>query len=151
MRYSLAERPPAPVWPAGLRFGLFGDMESRDVHGLFARAYADGQGDVGNYGSWWLQLTVDAEYDPSLCMAVYTANGRAIAAAQCWTSAFIKDFAVDPAVQRRGLGSALLHQCFTTFWARSSPVVMLKVHPDNVAARAFYRSQGMVEIPPIGG
>jgi len=150
MRKSLAQQPPAPKWPQGVRFGLFGESEAQSVHQLFTRAYAGGEGSIGSFPDWWRGLVADSEYDPGLCFAAYAPDGRVAAAAQCWTSAYIKDFAVDAAWRRKGLGMALLHHCFTAFWARNAPLCMLKVHDTNIPARSLYLKAGMAEIPDLG-
>jgi ribosomal protein S18 acetylase RimI-like enzyme len=149
MRKSLASQPPGPRWPPGVRYGFFGESEALSVHQLFTRAYANGEGWVGDFEGWWRSLITDSEFDPGLCLAAYSGNGRVLAAAQLWTSAFIKDFAVDASLRRQGLGTALLNQCFTVLWARGAPLAMLKVKPENTAARAFYARAGMVEVPDL--
>jgi ribosomal protein S18 acetylase RimI-like enzyme len=152
MRKSLASRPATPSWPAGVRFGLFGESEALSVHGLFVRAYQGGQhGSMPAFEDWWRGLLTDEEFDPALCLAAYATDGVVLAAAQGWTGGFIKDLAVDAPVRRKGLGLALLNQCFTTFWARSAPLVMLKVQRDNLPARALYAKAGMVETPNFAG
>jgi ribosomal protein S18 acetylase RimI-like enzyme len=151
MRKSLAARPPAPPWPEGARFGLFGESEALSVHTLLTRAYQEGQGWMPSFEEWWRGLITDPEFDPGLCLAAYGSGNRVIAVAQCWTGAFIKDFAVDAPWRRRGVGLALLGQSFSTFWARGAPLVMLKVRPDNLPARALYARAGMVEVPSLAG
>lgn len=156
LRKSLSVQPAPPVWPPAVRFGLFGESEALSVHALIARAYAEAPagrtfGWIPDFEEWWRGLVTDAEFDPGLCFAVYSGNGRVLAAAQCWTTAFIKDFAVASNARRNGLGTALLNHCFTAFWARGAPVCMLKVEHANDVARSFYAAAGMVEVPDLSG
>jgi ribosomal protein S18 acetylase RimI-like enzyme len=150
MRKSLAQQPPAPKWPPGVRFGLFGESEALSVHRLFSRSYASGEGWVGDFEGWWRNLITDSEFDPGLCFAAYGPDRQIVAAAQCWSSAYIKDFAVDAGWRREGVGLALLNHCFTAFWARNAPLCMLKVQDTNIPARSLYLKAGMAEIPDLG-
>ena len=85
---------------------------------------------VGSYGAvgntvpptdvWWQTLSGDDEYDASLIFPVTDSQGQVIAFAQCWSSAFIKDIVVEPALRKQGIGEALLLHCFHVFKTRGA-------------------------------
>ncbi len=142
MRRELDRPFDAPVWPDGLTVGHFGADDAPAVHALLQRAYARGGGDVMPYDVWLPRMTGDAEYDPRLWFVVRDVKGIA-GVALCWTSAFVKDIAVDLRWRRRGLGEALLLLVFGEFAARSAPAVELKVDSDNPSgAVRLYRRMG---------
>jgi len=148
MRRALSQPSPSPAWPQGTCLVPFMPREhAQKVHALLVRAYAQGGGYVEPFPIWWTSLRDDAEYDPALCLIAVNGRGDLVGIAQCWTSAFIKDLAVDPAYRRRGLGSALLLETFRTFRERGAPFVELKVHADNPSGAArLYRAHGFEEI-----
>lgn len=57
--------------------------------------------------------------------------------------------AVEPDLQGRGLGRALLRAVEDWLRARAIPKLMLLVRPDNEKVRGFYASEGYVEEPRI--
>lgn len=144
MRRDLREPLDAPVWPEGVRLQRFAAEQAAAVHDLLATAYADGGGSVAPFSAWWSSLAADAEFDPELVFVARGAGARVVGAAQCWTSAFVKDLAVHPDYRRRGLGRALLLHAFGEFKRRGAPTVSLKVEPDNPSgAVRLYRAVGM--------
>ncbi len=123
------------------------DDHAKKVHALLVQAYAQGGGYVEPLGIWWPSLRGDAEYDPALCFVAVNDRDDVVGAAQCWTSAFIKDLAVDPSYRRQGLGAALLHEAFRAFKARGASFIDLKVDADNPSgALRLYHAQGFEEI-----
>ncbi len=54
--------------------------------------------------------------------------------------------AVDPAVQRQGLGCALLQQAFTTARERGAHAIFLEVAADNAPARALYEASDFAKV-----
>jgi ribosomal protein S18 acetylase RimI-like enzyme len=148
MRRSLAEPVPETVWPAGIGLISFKpDLHAGQVHTLLVEAYAQGGGYVEPFAIWWPNLRDDPEYDPTLCFIASDEHGEILGVAQCWTSAFIKDLAVAPAMRRQGLGSALLCHALRVFSESGAAYVDLKVHADNpTGALRFYRSLRFDEI-----
>jgi ribosomal protein S18 acetylase RimI-like enzyme len=117
------------------------------VHHLLAAAYRDGGGTVPGFAEWWAGLRSDDEYDSALVFLAADPEGRVVGVAQCWTSAFIKDLAVDPDWRRQGLATALLAQVFKTFWDRGVDAVDLKVQRANPSgAERLYRELGMTPV-----
>lgn len=148
MRRSLSEPAPAPAWPSGIQLVPFApERHVGKVHALLVKAYAGGGGYVEPLSVWWPSLRNDSEYDPALCFVAVNDKDDVVGMAQCWTSAFVKDLAVDPAYRRQGLGSALLHEAFRAFKERGAAFVDLKVDADNPSgALRLYRCHGFEEI-----
>jgi ribosomal protein S18 acetylase RimI-like enzyme len=147
MRRSLSEPVEIPIWPEGVHLKTFSQSQAAEAHALLELAYAKGGGAVGPFEEWWSSLSTDSEYSPDLCFPAYANGGLIIAIAQCWTSAFVKDFVVHPNWQRRGIGRALLLHVFRVFQARGVPAVDLKVQTNNPSgAVQFYRGLGMQQI-----
>jgi ribosomal protein S18 acetylase RimI-like enzyme len=148
MRRSLAEPVPETVWPAGIGLIPFKpDLHAGQVHALLVEAYARGGGYVEPFAIWWPNLRDDPEYDPTLCFIAADEQGEILGVAQCWTSAFIKDLAVAPAMRRQGLGSALLCHTLRVFSERGAFFVDLKVDTGNPSgALRLYRSLSFNEI-----
>jgi ribosomal protein S18 acetylase RimI-like enzyme len=134
---------PAPVWPEGIAPMAFDDVDPRLVHAVLDAAFP---GLVARFDDWYGNLTTDAEFDPALCVPAVARDGSVVGFAQCWTSDFVKDLAVVPAYQRRGLGAALMLHVFGLFAARGAAHVGLKVESGDAAARRFYARLGMVEV-----
>jgi ribosomal protein S18 acetylase RimI-like enzyme len=148
MRRRLGEVPEIPNWPRGLHAEAFAPSRAAEAHALLALAYADGGGSVPSFEMWWSSLSQDPEYDAGLCFPVSDAEGRLVGFAQCWTTGFVKDFAVHPQHRRRGIGRALLLHIFSVFRERGAQAVDLKVRTDNPSgAVPFYEKLGMVQVP----
>ncbi len=58
----------------------------------------------------------------------------------------ILTIAVDPAVQREGHATQLLHQLFQLCGSRGIETLFLEVGADNTAARALYEKTGFAEV-----
>jgi len=147
MRRRLGESVGIPLWPEGVHPGTFSESRAANAHALLQLAYATGGGAVGPFEDWWRLLSSDREYSPELCFPVYAGGEAIVAFAQCWTSAFVKDFAVHPDWQRRGIGRALLLHIFCVFQKKDALAVDLKVEADNSGAIQFYQSLGMIHVP----
>jgi ribosomal protein S18 acetylase RimI-like enzyme len=148
MRRSLTEPVPEPVWPAGIRLVTFDpERHAEKIHALLVEAYAQGGGYVEPFAIWWPSLRDDLDYDPALVFIAADERNEIVGVAQCWTSAFVKDLAVAPAMRRQGLGAALLHHAFQIFRDCGAPCLELKVHADNPSrALRLYRSLGFEEV-----
>lgn len=137
----------APAWPAGFGCRTLMPGDVPEVHRLLRTAFA---GDVPDYTKWWLALSHDEEFDPDLCFLAVAETGRIIGVAQCWTSSFLKDLAVDPTTRRLGLGENLLRQAFSVFRHRGAPHLDLKVDSVNSSAIRLYERVGMRQVPIRG-
>lgn len=100
-----------------------------------------------SFEDWYRSLTTDSEYDPSLCVAAVSDEGKVAGFVQCWTSSFIKDLAVMSSFRRHGVGKALMNHAFSLFATRKQPHVDLKVENDAMPALQLYERLGMVEVP----
>jgi len=142
MRRDLVQLPPVPEWPDGIVVrGFDAKRDAAAVHALLERAYANGGGSVADFDVWLPLMTGDSEYDPELW---FVADGGGVAGvALNWTSAFVKDLAVDKAWRGRGLGTALLRHTMHAFAARGAVALDLKVEADNPSgAVRLYEREG---------
>lgn len=138
-----------PVWPAGFhcRTLLPGDRSS--MHRLLRAAFAHDAG-VPDFSTWWTALSLDDEFDPALCFLAVGDGGRIAGVAQCWTSSFLKDLAVDPQTRCLGLGGNLLRHAFQVFRERGEPYLDLKVESSILGAIGLYQRLGMQQVPIAG-
>jgi ribosomal protein S18 acetylase RimI-like enzyme len=149
-RHALSDPPEAPLWPTGFSVVSFQPSHHAALlHGMLEAAYRDGGGSVSGLADWWRTLTTDAEYQPGLVFLVARQNAAPVAAAICWTSAYVKDLVVARNARRQGLATCLLRHVFATFHARGASAVDLKVQATNDAAIALYRSLGMVRVETL--
>lgn len=147
MRRSLRGPIDESVWPDGVNLKAFSESHAAEVHALLELAYAKGGGSVASFDEWWPGLAGDSEYDPNLVFPACDGVGTIIGVAQCWTSAFVKDFVVHPRFRRRGLGRALLLHVFHVFRERGNEAVDLKVRANNPSgAFHFYENLGMANV-----
>ncbi|MEI5680842.1 MULTISPECIES: GNAT family N-acetyltransferase [unclassified Mesorhizobium] len=139
----------APKWLAGFSMRTFRASDARTLHALLSEVFDDGE--EGPFDTWWQKVSNDDEFDPALCFLVFDGDERLVAAALCWTSAYLKDLAVRPEARRRGLAEALLCQVFGTFQARGAAHLDLKTglvkNPDAVR---LYERMGMRRVPLEG-
>ncbi|MDR9864698.1 GNAT family N-acetyltransferase [Pseudomonas baetica] len=142
MRRDLPADAPDIVWPEGVEVSTYRPELAVAVHRLMQLGYREGGGRVPDLESWQQHFESDPEYDPTLCFIALDAEG-VVGVAQCWTSSYIKDLAVHPRMQGRGLGRALLLNAFRGFHQRREGFVDLKVLEDNVRAQRLYESAGM--------
>jgi GNAT superfamily N-acetyltransferase len=144
-RRVLSDLPEAPRWPTGCSIIRFQPSHHAPlIHGMFEEGYRDGGGHVSDLADWWDTLTTDAEYHPDLVFVVGSRSTAPVAAAICWTSAYVKDLVVARAARRQGLANCLLRHVFQTFHACGANAVELKVEAANDGAIALYRSLRMV-------
>jgi ribosomal protein S18 acetylase RimI-like enzyme len=147
MSRPLGEPIETPNWPDGVYLEAFTAKHSADAHALLELTYTGGGGSVPPFDEWWSLLSRDSEYDPQLCFLARDDHGHLVAFAQCWNSAFVKDFVVHPRYQRRGIGRALLLHVFRIFQERHAQSVDLKVHIDSPSgAVQFYEGLGMLKV-----
>ena len=147
MRRDLADAIAEPVWPDGIGVRTFAPEDAPAVHRLMQLAYANGGGEVGAFEAWWPGVRDDSEFDADLCFLAVDDGGDIVGAAQCWTSAYVKDLVVHPGARRRGIAEALMLTAFREFQRRGATHVDLKVQTDNpTGAMRLYRRLGMREV-----
>lgn len=133
-----------PSWPDGHVVRAMRDEDASAVHALLVETL--GEPESADW-LWWARRKADPEFSRELHFVVVDRAGRLVAVALCWTSDFIKDFAVLPAARRAGLGSALLLHVFHAFKARGAAHLDLKTNLiGNADAVRLYRRHGMVDI-----
>ena len=151
LRRDLASAVVDPVWPDGFSLRSFDAEDAPAVHRLMQIAYANGGGSVAAFDQWWPGVRDDGEFDAGLCFLAIDGRGEIVGAAQCWTSAFIKDLVVHPDARRLGVAEALLLTVFQAFRRRGATHVDLKVQLDNPSgAVRLYRRLGMRDVPIDG-
>jgi ribosomal protein S18 acetylase RimI-like enzyme len=145
LRRTLGGALQAPRWPEGFSLRTFEAGDAPDVYALLSRVFDDGAD--GPFEEWWARISGDPEFDPKLFFLVDDEHGRLAAVAWAWSSAFVRDVAVDPGVRRLGLAEALMRHVFAVFQARGAAHVDLKTDlvVDADAAR-LYRRLDMVEV-----
>lgn len=145
LRRHLAVPFPDPSWAAGFHMRTFLPADALALHTLLADVFQDGSD--GPFESWWPRISGDDEFDPALCFLVSGPDGALVAAALCWSGAFVKDLAVRPDARGRGLGRALMLHAFAMFRQRGAERVDLKTNlVANTAAVQLYRALGMVAV-----
>ncbi|MDF1807308.1 GNAT family N-acetyltransferase [Hyphomonas sp.] len=116
----------------------------RDARNLLNTAYAEGQGETAAFGDWWEALRTDSEFDPHLCLClVDQRRNELVGFAHCWTTGFLKDFAILPGRQGQGLGRFLFARTCARLAELGVRSISLKVIPSNTPAIAFYRARGL--------
>lgn len=145
LRKDLSRPFPPAQWPEGITVMTLTKALLQPVHTLLSLGYANGYGSVEPLERWQHCLLHDAEYDPHLCF-VALLDGEVVGVAQAWTSAYLKDLVVNPRLQGRGLGRALLSHVFAVFHQRGEACVDLKVMVHNLPARHLYHALGMTEV-----
>jgi ribosomal protein S18 acetylase RimI-like enzyme len=148
MRVELGSSPPAPAWPEGVVVRDFRPADGPRLHALLEHGYRNGGGSVVGYDAWLPAITGDSEFDPQLCLLVEDGD-ELVAAAICWTSAFVKDIVVHESRRGQRLGEALLREALGRLHERGATAVELKVHADNTSAIRLYERVGMVTVERI--
>jgi ribosomal protein S18 acetylase RimI-like enzyme len=145
LRKSLAETLPHPAWPADIQVtSLSHPQDALTAHDLLVTGYRHGGGTVDAFDPWWTTLTADAEFAPELFFLARHRDSEIIGVAHCWTSAFLKDFAIAEPWRRNGVGTAMLLHLFHIFKARGAAHFDLKVESGNPSgAERLYRRLGM--------
>jgi ribosomal protein S18 acetylase RimI-like enzyme len=142
MRRELAGVIEQPAWPPSISCRTIVKADAKAAHAVLAAGFWEGGGGAPKFKQWWSGLQKDSEFDPALFFLAIDRNGVA-GICQCWTSAFIKDLAVDPRARRNGIGRALVLSAFQTFAARGAAYVDLKVREENLVAQRLYNDLGM--------
>lgn len=146
MRLDLSRPLREPQWPAGIGRVPVTPARAAEAHALLEKAYEDGAGEVAPPEQWWRDLQADSEYDPALFFVAANGDGKIAGLALVWTSSFVKDLAVSPAVRRQGVGTALVMTAAREMKARGASRLDLKVKADNAPAIRLYRALGFLPV-----
>jgi ribosomal protein S18 acetylase RimI-like enzyme len=146
MRRDLSESVEPPVWPAGITLRTLAPKpdkkEAKAAHSVLEAGFWEGGGGAPIFPRWWKALRKDSEFDPALVFLAFEGKD-VVGMAQCWTSGFIKDLAVQPGARKRGIGRALMLTTFDAFQKRGAAHVDLKVREENETAQRLYASLRM--------
>lgn len=149
MRLGLDRPSPEPLWPPGVQVRPY-ERPADDVatHTLIEACFAEiGGQHRRTLEQWSVFLLATAKFDPELCLVAVAADGQAVGAAMSQDAGdygFVRQLAVAPAYRGRGLGLALLHECFRRHAARGLPATVLYVDAANpTGALALYEKAGM--------
>lgn len=133
-----------PRWADGFSVRTVEPGDAQDIHALFSLVFAD---TPQPFEAWWSTVSGDDEFDPNCFFVVHDQEGKLVASALAWTSAYLKDLAVYPAARRNGLAEALFWQVLALFKERGATHVDLKTDTSDYAdAVRLYRRLGMVEV-----
>jgi ribosomal protein S18 acetylase RimI-like enzyme len=136
---------PQPAMPPAVTLTRWTDDAARAVHALLELSYRDGGGSVDPFEDWLEWFTSDPEFEPASCFLAWQGQ-TLVAAALCWSSAFVKDLCVAPPFRRRGLASGLLAAVIAHFRSRGASRVELRSRSDNPSgANELYRKMGFVK------
>ena len=147
MRRSLGGLSTSISWPDGTKLAPFDLGMSDELEALLREAYQGG-GDPAAYANWYIRVSSDEEFDPTLIFVAVDEKSVQIAGVcHLWTSAFVKDLAVSPAWRRKGLGTALLECAIQAMARRGYQHLDLKVEADNpYEAGRLYRNLGFTVV-----
>ncbi|HVW89137.1 MAG TPA: GNAT family N-acetyltransferase [Gaiellaceae bacterium] len=148
MRIELDAAPPLPSWPEGVRVAPFKEADGERFHAAYEDAFADHWGHTRRpFEEWRADHMSGDDYAPEL-WTVVRADGEIVAGSMlirerhgvAWVSRLftVRDW------RRRGLGEALLHDAFGTFWRQGRNAVGLGVDAQSeTGANRLYERAGM--------
>ena len=149
MRRELAGPTPAPVWPADVTLREYErPRDDRAVHELITTSFREIGGQHERTFQEWSGYLLDTEkFDPDLYL-VAEAGGAVVGAALSQVMGsdygFVRQLAVAPSQRGRGVGLALLRECFRRHAARGRPATVLGVDAGNpTGALDLYEKAGM--------
>ena len=123
-------------------------IHARAARALLNAAYAGGEGKVLDLDTWWPALQADAEFDIRLCLCLTDrVSGELVGFSHAWTSGFLKDFAISPRHQGKGLGRILLALSGARLASLGQSRLLLRAVGHNARAVRFYESMGLSILP----
>ena len=137
---------PKPDWQAGVAVrSVGGDEDVRPVHQLVETAFARPGRTPRNFEDWQSAMQRPELYLPALWFLAEKGD-ELIGVALCFDyggEGWVRQLAVAPQYQKRGIGKTLLHHLFQQFQQRGSQRVGLAVDGTNLNAMQFYEKVGM--------
>ena len=149
MRIELDGVTPAPVWPSGVTVRNFErGRDDRAVHALITTSFREIGGQHERTFEDWSRFLLDTErFDASLYLVALVGDevvGAALSQPMGEDYGFVRQLAVAPSQRGRGLGLALLHECFRRHRDRGFPATVLGVDAGNpTGALRLYEKAGM--------
>lgn len=149
MRIELDDDTPAAAWPSGVTVRDFErGRDDRAVHELIQTSFREIGGQHERTFEDWSRFLLDTErFDASLYLVALAGDevvGAALSQPMGEDYGFVRQLAVAPSQRGRGLGLALLHECFRRHSARGFPATVLGVDTGNpTGALRLYEKAGM--------
>jgi mycothiol synthase len=154
MRIELAEPPPRPSWPDGLRVAPFDpERDAVEFHAAHQEAFADQWGYSSRDFETWSRSNLESErFDPALWCVVRAGSDIAagtICTGDTYGGGWVHTLFTRRPWRKRGLGAGLLADSFARFWERGERVVALGVDAaSHTGAFRLYERAGMT--PALG-
>ncbi len=154
MRIDLAEPPPAPEWPDGLRVGTFDpERDAREFHAAHQEAFEDHWENTPRDFESWSRLHLGSErFDPRLWCVVRAGQEIAagtISTGETYGGGFVHALFTRRPWRKQGVGAALLRDSFGRLWERGERSVGLGVDAaSDTGAFRLYERAGMA--PALG-
>jgi mycothiol synthase len=148
MRIELEDEPPAPQWPDGLSVSRFDPADAAAFHEALEAAFADHWQHEPEPFEKWRETTLERDdFSPEL-WAVVRDGDEIVAGTVCRPERlgvpWIARLFTRREWRRRGLGEALLHDAFGTFWRLGKRSVGLGVDAQSdTGAQRLYERAGM--------
>jgi mycothiol synthase len=154
MRIELAEPPPAPAWPEGLRAVAFDpERDALAFHAAYQEAFADVWDFVPRDFATWSKAHLAVErFDPELWCVVRAGDEIAagtVSTGGTYGGGFVQALFTRRRWRRQGVGAALLADAFGRLWERGERSVGLGVDAaSDTGAFRLYERAGMA--PALG-
>jgi mycothiol synthase len=148
MRIDLEREPPRPRWPEGVGVSPFDPAEAAEFHEALEEAFVDHWQHEPEPFERWREATLERDdFSPELWTVVRDGD-RIVAGTICRPERlgvpWIARLFTRREWRRRGLGEALLHEAFGTFWRRGKRTVGLGVDAQSdTGAQRLYERVGM--------
>ncbi len=149
MQIDMAEAPPLPRWPEGVKVRSFvRDQDEYAVWQALTDMFSEDWGYIEHDYERWLaaKITHDGDFDPTLWFLAVVGD-QVVGMARCLyrlDSGWIRTLGVRQAWRRQGLAMALLHHSFGEFYRRGTRTVGLSVDSQNpTGATRLYERAGM--------
>ncbi len=146
MRARLTEPQSEPAWPTGIQVrNVIPGEDDRQVHALVETAFERPGRHPSTFESWREGMFRADLFDPALWHLALE-GGEIVGVSLGFAypgEGWVRQLAVHPRWQKKGLGSALLRQSFHTFQQRGYDRVGLGVDATNTNAFEFYLRLGM--------
>ena len=149
MRRELDAATPEPAWPDDVVLRTYErPRDDRAVHALITTAFREIGGQHERTFEEWCGFLLDTDrFDPELYLVAEHEGavvGAALSQPMGEDYGFVRQLAVSPSQRGRGLGIALLHECFRRHAARGFPATVLGVDAGNLTgALDLYEKAGM--------
>lgn len=155
MRIEMNEAPPQPKWPEGIQVRTFRPEDAEAVYRADEEAFQDHFGHLDEdfetgFARFKHRFSSDPDFDPEIWFLAMDGDeiaGISLCRKKSWEDenmGWVSVLAVRRPWRKQGLGLALLHHSFATFWERGKQRVGLGVDAENLTgALRLYEKAGM--------